>query len=275
MWCVCVCACMCACVYMYMYMYVNTCEQFCFKPSIWTCIRLRFIQLRVSSQHASQKAKTGRWHTHTIGGYKQQHAAGLAAEPRGHSELARFLLCAFLVGTISLPFLVTIAGLAYNEPHQHHDILQLSKLGGMGSSPQHMKRDLFKRLLRFPIEAAATFIKVPMKISGVLHDNFDFTMVYPHKLFASLYHDYPQEFRKCPCTHNIHTWSHPDAHKRCSHPKHNQVIRSNAGVNVWIEEFINHIFFFRNDSKYIQTYFIVNRFPKIFATNIQFSNAFP
>jgi hypothetical protein len=130
-----------------------------------------------------------------VGGLRQQHVAELEASSSGHSKLARFLLCLFFAGEMSLPTLVTIAGLVYDEEPKHPDILKLSLLGGHGANPNVSKRDLFRRMVRFPIEAAAMAFRLPVKLAGRVSE-VDFEMVYPHALFSALFHHYPREFAR-------------------------------------------------------------------------------
>jgi hypothetical protein len=129
------------------------------------------------------------------GGYKQLHESETLASHDGSSRLARFLLSKYFAGELSLPLVVTIASMAYDEPPKHPDVLKLSKLGTSGANINISARDLIIRLIQFPIEAALATIKLPMKVRGAVKQiNFD--MVYPHALFSKLFHHYPREFAK-------------------------------------------------------------------------------
>ena len=120
------------------------------------------------------------------GGYKQRRDGGVGRDAE-HSALASFLLQSYLKHTITLPTAVTIARLAYEGGATHCDLLKLSELGSGGVYLNVALRDLFARMISFPLEAALVMLRLPCNVSGRFKF-VDFQMMYPHVLFSVLYH---------------------------------------------------------------------------------------
>ena len=78
-----------------------------------------------------------------------------------------------------MPLICTIARLSYEEVPKHTDLHTLSSLGAGGAHPNHIGRDLFDRLVVFPIEAAVKTIRIPVSLSNATKW-VDFDMLYPH-----------------------------------------------------------------------------------------------
>jgi len=112
-----------------------------------------------------------------------------------HSQLALFLLTSYLVGSVSLPFIVQVAVLAYREPPGHPDLKWISGFGGGGSSPNTMRRDMFHRMCTFGIESAIYSVRLPVKVFGLVRWT-ELDIIYPHELFAKLYASHPAEFAR-------------------------------------------------------------------------------
>ena len=125
----------------------------------------------------------GQW-----GGHRQRHLDTVVdAVPVGHSKLARYLLRQYFTGALSLPLVVEIAMLSVAEPSGHKDMVCLKNLGTAGLYPGNLRRYLYNRLLKFPLEAALQTFEPPVKLFGKLA-TVDFQLIYPHILFAQLYH---------------------------------------------------------------------------------------
>ena len=112
-----------------------------------------------------------------------------------HSQLALFLLTSYLVGSVSLPFIVQVAVLAYREPPGHPDLKWISGFGGGGSSPNTMRRDMFQRMCTFAIESAIYSVRLPVRVFGLVRWT-ELDIIYPHELFAKLYASHPAEFAR-------------------------------------------------------------------------------
>ena len=110
-----------------------------------------------------------------------------------HSPLARFLLCQYLLGRISLPFLQEVVTLAYDEPSKHPDMLNLKNCVS-GVQIGTCKKSLFRQLFRSPLESAIASIAVPIMLAGK-RVQVEISMVYPHLFFHALFHNYPAVFR--------------------------------------------------------------------------------
>ena len=112
-----------------------------------------------------------------------------------HSPLAFFLLSSYLLGSVSLPFIVQVAVLAYRETPGHPDLKWISGFGGSGCSPNTMRRDMFHRMLTFAIESAIYSVRLPVKVFGLVRWT-ELDIIYPHELFANLYASHPAEFAR-------------------------------------------------------------------------------
>ena len=94
-----------------------------------------------------------------------------------------------------MPFIVQVALLVLEDPKGHEDLIAISKLGHGGAFHNTVRRDLWQRLLHFPLEAAIYTIRLPVKLSGLLsYINYD--LIYPHAIFAELYERSYTEFAR-------------------------------------------------------------------------------
>jgi hypothetical protein len=78
-----------------------------------------------------------------------------------------------------------------DTPNLSEDLLRLARLGGQGKHPENVSKEFFdawgsRSKLPFPFEAQITFK------SGVATTS----MMLPHELFATIYHQYPVSFKK-------------------------------------------------------------------------------
>lgn len=64
---------------------------------------------------------------------------------------------------------------------------------GDGALANNFARDLFNRLVRFPIEDDMFSLRIPVEMPEL---HMDFSMIYPHAIFAKLYQSYPAQFTK-------------------------------------------------------------------------------
>lgn len=147
-------------------------------------------------------AKRQRCHTDLEGlrgGHRQRAAASASMEDMAghapHSALATFLLRSYLMGSVSLPFVVRCAALAYCEPPGHPDLKTVSELGTTGAYANNYARDLFNRMATFSSEAALMSLRLPAKVFGTVRW-VDMEIIYPHVIFAKLFESYPREFAR-------------------------------------------------------------------------------
>ena len=121
----------------------------------------------------------------------------IAAEPDRtgmpeHSELALFLMKSVFWGEVSIAFVVTVVVLACNEYPKHPDMLKLSAMEAAG--PTNSSSQFWKKLSRFPLEAANKTFQIPARVPFNPLHYINFTMMMPHLVFATLYKSYPFEF---------------------------------------------------------------------------------
>ena len=127
--------------------------------------------LRFSVLPAMPKRKTPE---ETGGSFPSRTAANVA----GHSPLARFILCQYLLGRISLPFLQEVVTLAYDEPSKHPDMLNLKNCVS-GVQIGNGKKSLFRKLFRSPLDSVIASIAAPILLA-MQRVQVEISMLYPH-----------------------------------------------------------------------------------------------
>ena len=171
------------------------------------------------------------------GGHVQRSGANAAidmAVHRPHSALATFLLVGYLMGSVSLPFAVQCAALAYTETPGHPDLKRVSELGSAGACANNYARDLFHRMATFPCDAALCSLRVPAKIYGSVRW-VDMDMIYPHAMFAKLFEFFPREFKRRmfndnPCCIKAFWDAHVDHPSYADHPMLSHEFGRDMGV---------------------------------------------
>ena len=80
-------------------------------------------------------------------------------------------------------------------PIWYEDLHVVSRIGSSGSHSNHCNRDLQKVLPHSHINMPQP-VKLPFKAKNVVgHKSEEQTIVWPHELFSTIYHEYPEAFR--------------------------------------------------------------------------------
>ena len=81
-----------------------------------------------------------------------------------HSPLARYLLCQYLLGAISVPFLQEVVNRAFDEPLKHPGPLNLKNCMSH-IQPGTCMRSFSRTLFRSPLEYAMASVAVPIMLA--------------------------------------------------------------------------------------------------------------
>jgi hypothetical protein len=145
-------------------------------------------------------------------GSAQAAKARAKQQQKSSSALVFYLLQCFAWGEMPAVQVQKIAQLTHQDLQKskedesediEHDIAKLAKLGDGGRYPNHVYSELLGVVDHGKLPTAKS---VPIPISNKSHrdgwENQPLKFVFPHELFASLYHDYPDLFRSrlCPGT---------------------------------------------------------------------------
>ena len=84
-----------------------------------------------------------------------------------------------------MPFIVQVACLVLEDPSKHEDLIAISQLGHGGAYHNTVRRDLWNKMIEFPLEAAIGTIRLPVKLSGLL-SYISYDLIFPHIFFAKL-----------------------------------------------------------------------------------------
>ena len=139
------------------------------------------------------------------GGYLQRIAAASDADNIGscsnasatrHSYLALILIRDLLWGRLPSSRAVRYSRAAVRDGLLLEDLVHLSKCGSDGTQRSHTWRD-FKRKFKKPrLSAAIGSVKVVMKSGTSGPVAGEMAINYPHKYLATLFKEYPEEFRQ-------------------------------------------------------------------------------
>lgn len=151
------------------------------------------IRQRLEAAETQQATAGGARHQATAGG---NHVANFVA----NSLLAAFLVEQFAWGHFSPQLIQKIAALACadfdrareQEESSLDDLRNLAQLGSRGAFPNNVHRDLMARMSAQVHLPEPFAINMPFK--APLGDRLQ-SVLLPHEMFASLYHDYPEAWK--------------------------------------------------------------------------------
>ena len=141
------------------------------------------------------------------------------------SVLGVFLLHAIFWGMMSVTISQKIAALAIADGARGKSLERPAQCGGGGARAADTWRDLRKRLKTLFVQTGCVITKVPLAMKAVAEE-FDVTMLMPHKLLSVMYHRHGAEFLQRLCggdAGSIATfWDNMHGHPSYpTHPMHN------------------------------------------------------
>ena len=110
------------------------------------------------------------------------------------TQLARLLTQKWGWGKISAPEVQQIAHAASEDGLRMAEVQQLASIGGWGSRPGNMQRDLLGHLGHIPLSNSSCMVDLKLKVKGTTWADTSCTLLLPHKLFSNLYHAKPKAF---------------------------------------------------------------------------------
>ena len=138
---------------------------------------------------------------HLRGGHKQVLArAKRKREEEGGEEtpskLASELIGQWSWGLMSAPLLQRLAEAAVADGLSQDQLVKISKMGGSGKFPGNMHRDLSQIAGQATamMQEAASMIPVRLLTKENASADIDLQFLLPHKLFATIYHSFPEAF---------------------------------------------------------------------------------
>ncbi len=168
-------------------------------------------------------------------GYKQKQAEFEAvSRDVKPSALVEVLLMKRAWGNLSSPDVQQIAAAALEDGSDHPDVHALASLGSFGRFPGKCHQELEAKMGANPIQESIKFILLVLRRPPMRTETVQQTILYPHELFATIYHQYPQVFKDQICggspgnipkfwdsmrehpaysAHPMH--SSPDFHQKC------------------------------------------------------------
>ena len=137
------------------------------------------------------------------GGYRQK--ARWAEQQREkdkeqeQSHLAQLLVTNWCWKELSTPLVQQIAHSACLDGAKSADLQKLADLGSKGLYPGNMYQEMIRLLKEMKVNNAMSKIKVWMKKQPYSMVHAEHSCLWPHALFSTLYHDYPDKFKECLC----------------------------------------------------------------------------
>ena len=179
------------------------------------------VRLKFERHHRSQfvfhnmgRKRGAEFHAPRVPACRQSSAAGAQA-PKFTSVLARYLIQCWSWGELSLPHVQKIGALVatdlknYKNGEMNIDELEvLAGLGTHGFYPNHMHAEIMRKLppTKLPQPCVCDMPLLSSDhVTSVLKPQ---SIIWPHELFSTLYHEYPWHFRKTvvPSTAKLHAF---------------------------------------------------------------------
>ena len=115
------------------------------------------------------------------------------------SALVRLLLSKRAWGNLSSPSVQEIAKAAVDDGLSHPHVIRLSKLGSSGKYPGKAHAELERALGNIPLTRSLSSLQLMLKTTRMTLQRADQAILYPHVLFSTLWHQYPDVFRQSLC----------------------------------------------------------------------------
>ncbi len=134
-----------------------------------------------------------------VRGFRDKAEAASSSTRRTVSSLARQLLYAWSWGEISARTVQELAEAALNDGCAMDEIKTLAGLGARGSQPGNIHRDLEAQLCSTDFGQAVSTLPLELKIGPMHFASLHLPFLWPHAMFATLFHKYPAAFRERLC----------------------------------------------------------------------------
>ena len=124
----------------------------------------------------------------------EQGTPASSADGATHSQFAALLVRDVLWGRLPATKVAKYAKAAVADGITHPDLVTVSKLGGSGLHKNNTWRDLKRKLTKSRLHDAVGTCSAVAKDGEVDTTVIDIPILYPHKLLATMYHDYHDKF---------------------------------------------------------------------------------
>ena len=123
----------------------------------------------------------------------EQGTPASSADGATHSQFAALLVRDVLWGCLPATKAAKYAKAAVADGITHPDLVTVSKLGGSGLHKNNTWRDLKRKLTKSRLHDAVGTCSAVAKDGEVDTTVIDIPILYPHKLLATMYHDYHEK----------------------------------------------------------------------------------
>ncbi len=127
-------------------------------------------------------------------GFKQNLDVEMEAVQRAQDHLEMLLLEKWAWGSLPAPRLQELASASKQDGLTSKLLLDLASTGTSGKHPQHLHRDFLRHLGDIPVKPQA--ISVLMLHQEAIPVQHDLQVLFPHQLFATLYHHDPNAWKQ-------------------------------------------------------------------------------